>query len=331
MMTGGKRWLVLLMALVALALAVLLIKSWKSEVVVQDRPLRYWLEAANNYEKENEAARTNAEAIVRGLGTRTIPYLLDLLETSPGWREKFGNQWNDFAWARGWSDHTFSYRTVERADRLRSDARKGFEILGTNGVSAMPKLRQLMRDKRYTAEVALVLGHIQSDEALDLLIPLLKHTNAVIRNSALDGMMGFNNRESFLRVTNEFVRLVDDPDEQMARFAVNVVAAAVPAHQAIPILTRKFNDPRVTVARGAVGAFFGAGPYAEVAMPAIATMLTNSDEKTRGITTNVLILINPARASEFGIFTNGIEQRFYDLHKRVRQEFATNPVPYLHQ
>jgi hypothetical protein len=44
-----------------------------------------------------------------------------------------------------------------------------------------------------------------------------------------------------------------------------------------------------------------------------------------------LILINPARAPEFGIVTNGIEKRFYDLHQRVRQEFATNNVPYLHQ
>lgn len=326
-----KRWLVVLIAALTLTLAVLLLKTWTPEMVVQGRPLNHWLEAASNHKKENEAARTNAEAVVRGLGTTTIPYLLNLLETPLGWREKYGNQWNDFAMARGWWNHLIGEEHVERASRLRSHAVKGFEILGTNGVSAMPKLRALLRDPRYTAEVAQILGHIQSDEALDLLIPLLKNPNSEIRNSALDGFMGFNNRESFLRVTNEFIRLVDDPDEQVARFAVNVVAATFPADQAIPILTRKFSDPRSTVARGAVGVFFGAGPHAEPAMPAIATMLTHSDERTRQTATNVLFLLNPARAAEFGIVTNGIQRRLYELHQRVRQEFATNDVPYLHQ
>jgi hypothetical protein len=328
MMTPRKRWLLLLLAAIVLTLVVLAIQTVKSELVVEGRPLTDWLEVADNYEKENKAARTNAEDIVRSLGTTTIPYLLDLLETPPGWREKYAPKWNEFAKARGWWDRTVH---PKRAWEVRALAVTGFEILGTNGVPAIPTLRELMRDDRYAEDVAQVLGHIQSDEALDILIPLLKHPNSEIRNSAIDGIMGFDKRESFLRVTNEFVRLVDDPDEQIARLAVNVVAAAVPAHQAIPILTRKFNDPRTMVARGAVGAFFGAGPHAEPAMPAIATMLTNSDEKTRGITTNVLFLINPARAPEFGIITNGIEQRFYDLHRLVRQEFATNDVPYLHQ
>jgi HEAT repeat protein len=331
MMMLRKRWLVVLIAALTLTLAVLLVKTWTPEMVVQSQPLSYWLETASNHKKENEAARTNAEAVVRGLGTTTIPYLLNLLETPVGWREKYGNQWNDFAMARGWWNHLIGEEHVERASRLRSHAVKGFEILGTNGVSALPKLRTLIRDTRYTAEVAKVLGHIQSNEAMDLLISLLKNPNSEIRNSALDGFMGFNNRDCFLRVTNEFIRLVDDPDEQIAGFAVNVIAAAVPAHQAIPILTRKFNDPRSMVARGAVGVFFGAGPHAEPAMPAIATMLTHPDEKTRRIATNVLFLINPARAPEFGIITNVIERRFYELHQRVRQEFATNNVPYLHQ
>jgi hypothetical protein len=63
----------------------------------------------------------------------------------------------------------------------------------------------------------------------------------------------------------------------------------------------------------------------------IATMLTNSDEKTRRIATNVLLTINPYRAPEFGVITNGLEERFYRIHQNIRQQFVTNNVPYLRQ
>jgi hypothetical protein len=327
MMTPRKRWLLLLLAAIVITLVVLVIQAVKSELIVEGRPLSHWLAVASNNEDGNDAARTNAETLIRSLGPAIIPYLLDWLQTPPGWREKYGSRWNQFVIGRGSSKYT-----VDRyhAHRIRSQAVIGFQILGTNGVTAIPKLRKLMRDDRYAKDVARVLGRIQSDEALDMLLVLLKHPDSEVRFSALDGLGEFR-RERLLRATNDLVQMLDDSDEGVAAVATHIVSVFVPASQAVPALTRKLSDSRTMVAQSALRGFHAAGPHAEPARSAILTMLTNSDEQTRSIATNVVFLLNPARAPEFGIITNGIPEHAYEWHQRVRQEFATNNVPYLHQ
>jgi HEAT repeat protein len=296
------------------------------EPIANQRPLSEWLAIAADGSSENKAARTNAEQVIRSFGSTAVPFLLKRLETGSDWRERFGPKWNQFVRKMGYYGAMVD---LYRSDEIRSQAQTGFLILGTNAASAVPRLRKLAHDSRYADDVARALGRIKTEDALDALIPLLSHANPRVRTSAVNGIASFDNRERILRVAPEFVRLTDDPDEDTARAATYYVGNLLPAERAIPVLTKKFKDPRPKVVHFALGSFFGAGPHAEPAMPIIATMLTNSDEETRRIATNVLLTINPYRAPEFGVATNGLEERLYQIHHKIRQEFATNNVPYL--
>lgn len=307
-------------------IAVVAIGMRTNEPVVEGRPLSDWLVIASDGTSKNRAARTNAEQVIRALGPTAIPFLLEQFETLPGWREKLAPAWNRFARSQGWWNHLLNRY---RAEEDREHAITGFEILGTNAANAVPRLRELARDTRYAQDVARSLGYIQTEESLDVLILLLKHPDPDVRSHALYSIGNGDDRKHVLRAAPAVVPLINDSNQRTARAAVNLVSAIMPANEGIALLTNKFVDPRLEVARGAVGAFLYWGPWGEPAMPALATMLTNADEKTRSIATNALLTINPYRAPEFGVNTNRIEQRAYQIYHRLRAEFETNYSPYL--
>ena len=298
-----------------------------SELLVEGRSLSEWLAIAADGSSQNKAAQTNAQQVIRNLGSAAVPFLLKQLETPPGWREKFGPVWNRFAMNRGWWNRLVD---VYRANKTREVSLTGFEILGTNAATAVPKLRELARDQRYARDVADSLGYIQTEQSLDLLIELIKSSDPRVRFSSVYSIMHFENRERVARAVDAVIPLTDDADEETARAAIALATALLPANRAIPLLTNKFHDPRPVVTRRAVGEFIFAGPVAEPLMPIIAMMLTNADENTRRIATNALITINPYRAPEFGVITNQLEGHVYKTYHRIREQYATNKSSYLH-
>jgi HEAT repeat protein len=303
-------------------IAFVVIALAQREPSARGHPLSHWLEIATD-PSANKSAATNADEAIKEIGAKAVPILLDKLKTNDELRMPIARHWNKVVEAM------VPYRWDEwlrmneyRASDYHEQAIHGFEMLGSNAAGAVSVLTILSRDQRHVYDTVVCLGHIKTDETLHVLIPLLSHTNSLVRQRVISELVGFDDRA--LIAGKKITSLCDDPDERVARNAVDFVAYLLPTEQSIPLLTNKFHDRRAVVVRGAVGAFFFGGPLAEPVMPAIAQLFQNTDEKVRMIATNTLITINPYRAVEFGVNTNGVPERYFKIYQRVLEQHATN-------
>jgi HEAT repeat protein len=315
-----KRW-VKLFALTSL-IAFVVIALVQREPSARGHPLSHWLSLATD-PSANKSTATNADAAIKEIGVNAIPTLLDKLTTDDKLRTPIARCWNKALAA------IFSFRGYEpfgmnehRASDHHEQATHGFEIMGSNAANAVPALKILSQDERHAYDAAICLGYIKTDEALQVLIPLLSNTNSAIRQRVISELVAFDDRA--LIAAEKIVQLRDDPEEGVARNAVAFIAYFLPTERAIPLLTEKFHDQRPGVVRGAVGAFFWGGPVAEPVMPAIAQVFQNPDEESRMIATNTLITINPYRAVEFGVNTNGVPEHYFKIYQRALEQDATN-------
>ena len=300
------------------------------ELTAQGKPLSHWLQVAysNSYDglyasASEVAARTSAENAIKEMGPAAVPVLVRKVSEKEGAWIWFARLWN-----RNVVQHApETWRPLLEMDafrvqRHRAEGRIGIEILATNAASAVPALRELLRDDARRLVAIRCLGAVRTDDALMAIIPMLRHAKSGVRAEALDAVLGFEERS--VLAAEEIVRLTDDEKEDTALKATRHVGNVLPADRAIPLLLRKFDDPRPVVARAAVRLFTGRGPQAEPAMPAIAAAFKSPDLQTRQFATNALRTINPYRATEFGIDTNGISSSYYQLYDRVRERLATN-------
>jgi HEAT repeat protein len=292
------------------------------------RPLSHWLEVAfynsrDSWDRNEVAARTKAEQAIKEMGPAVVPVLVSKMSEKEGARIWFARRWNrdvvrraPEAWRPRLEMDAFRVR------RHRAEGHVGFEILGTNAASAVPALRELLCDDNRRSMAIRSLGAVRTDEALAGLIPMLRHIKPGVRAEALDAVLAFGERA--VLAADEIAGLTDDEKEDTAVKATRHVGNLLPANRAIPLLLGKFNDPRPAVARAAVRSFTGGGPEAEPVMPAIAAAFKSPDLQTRQFATNALKTINPYRATEFGIDTNGMSSSYYQFYHRERERLATN-------
>jgi hypothetical protein len=223
-----------------------------------------------------------------------------------------------YHWRRSDGGLAWKWRCFLRAGFTR----RRVTDLDSLGRTPLPHLRELLRDHPRIWIVIGCLQEVQTDEALKALIPLLSHSNPKVRQEALFAVLEFGKRADV--AGEEIARLADDENEDTVRRATIYAADFLPADRAIPLLVQKLKDPRPRIARAALDSFIGRGPAAEPVMPVIAEALTSADEKTRKAATNALETINPYRACEFGIDTNGTSEWVYRAYHDVRQRLATN-------
>ena len=295
------------------------------EPATRGKPLSHWLERlqAAKWSGDNEGGERTAEQAIREIGPAAVPVLLSKVRAKEGYRDWIAGRWNRHVlplaperWRPRLEMEMFPAR------RLHAQARDGFRLLGTNAAAAVPDLRELLRDHPRIWIVIGCLQEVQTDEALKALIPLLSHSNPKVRQEALFAVLEFGKRADV--AGEEIARLADDENEDTVRRATIYAGDFLPADRAIPLLVRKLKDPRPRIARAALDSFIGRGPAAEPVMPVIAEALTSADEKTRKAATNALVTINPYRACEFGIDTNGTSEWVYRSYQDVRQRLATN-------
>jgi HEAT repeat protein len=317
-----KRRLLWLALVVPVVVSIVLAIQHQTEPAIRGRTLSEWLIAAKN---GGEAERMIAKQAIKEFGTNALPFLIREMQTKPSLQERLEPWWVRTMPPQLWFDCT-------HAEDRRDQAVLAFSILETNAASALPQLRRLFTDERLVEDAAIAIEQIKTTNAMEVLVPLLSHPNPRVRARTILGLGSFEQPEHLAKVaTAQLIRAADDPDEETARSAVFVIAETLPVESATRVLTNKFKDHRHRVVQGAIGGFFGAGPLVEPAMPAIAAMLTNSDEKTRRVATNTLLTINPYRALEFGVSTNDFHERHVRLYRMRLQNLATNGAYHLRQ
>jgi HEAT repeat protein len=294
------------------------------EPSARGRPLSHWLETLVH--TIDSDARDDAHAAVEEIGNAAIPTLLRNLRADESFRQKIAPIWNNWVERAPYDWQNTLRMDAYRASKLQLRAFHGFDVLGTNAAGAVPALRKMLNDENHVHDAIACLARVQTDAALAALIPMLAHTNPAVRAEAVNAVINFGPRA--LAVAEQIVLLTSDPDEYTAHCATRVVGDLLPASRAIPLLLDRLNDSRPSVVEGALNDFCFRGPLAESAMPAIARLLTNSEPKTRQHATGVLVYINPHRAHEFGIQTNGMSENVYISRERTLQRLATNTSPW---
>lgn len=201
----------------------------------------------------------------------------------------------------------------------------GFQWLGTNGNSAVPVLARLLHDPRHESDAANCLTSINTPDALAALEPGLTNSVVEFRRLCLGAIGGFSDPATLGPVAEKIWALHNDPDEQIAYMALSLIPSLFPEDRVVPLLIEKLQDSRVRVQRAALSGLF-LGP--ESAMEPVARYgLPSPDERNRRMATNVLIMINPQRAREFGVDTNGLtaenlarRDRIIARHKELKKE-----------
>jgi HEAT repeat protein len=315
-----RLWVKLVMlGLIIGAILPLLIPS--REPSARGRPLSHWLETLVH--SIDSDARDNAREAVEEIGIAAIPTLLRNLRADESFRHKIAPIWNKWVERVPYDWQKTLRMDAYRASKLQFHAFHGFDVLGTNAAAAVPALRQMLKEENHVHDAIQCLASVQTDAAL---VPMLSHTNPAVRAEAVNAVINFGPRA--LAVAEQIVLLTSDPDEHTAHCAISVVGDLLPAPRAIPLLLDRLNDSRPSVVEGALDGFYFRGPLAEPAIPAIARLLTNSEAKTRQHATGALVYINPHRAHEFGIQTNGMSENVYIFRERTLQRLATNTSPW---
>jgi hypothetical protein len=176
--------------------------------------LSHWLEISDL--RTDFSVEGPAEQAIKEIGAAAVPVLLSKLRAEPGWRERIAPRWNKVVERLLPETPKALVIDLRRVNRLHSHALTGFYVIGTNGATAVPTLRKLLRDDTHVVDAIRCLQYIQTDEALTALIPMLGHSNALARLDALFGVVAFDDRA--VRAREEIARMTKHPDEETARW-----------------------------------------------------------------------------------------------------------------
>jgi len=240
----SKRWLI---AAAVVLLGVVALLVWQSseppEPMFEGRPLSSWMDhhvassaASPPY---NSPGWHKAHEAIRTIGTNCIPTLLRMISAKdlPLPVIKLLQNAQRYRWMR----INYRYKISQN-----EEAEYAFEILGTNGVSAVPGLIKIYEDNVSPSSqrcAALALGHIGrgAQAALPVLIHDFTHSNSDVRFYDVSAVTSIGG----------------DPDG------------------VIPALTGALKDSNVSVRWNALSGLDRFGPRARSAVPEILKMLSD--------------------------------------------------------
>ncbi len=238
-----------------------------SEPVYNGKPLSEWLYILQvGYTSTGEPVDydTTREAI-RQMGTNAIPTLLDILGAtdrnkwwvlrrlkSPGFKEAFRN------------------RNVSTGD-LEDIGAQGFAILGTNAVSAIPKINKLFRNSESCSAAAKALAQL-GPEGFAALTNALSDKNLVNTIVWTIGEKGGSDTQT---ITKILVGALKSPEWETRGSAAHFLAKK-DATLAIPALIPMLDDSVYLPREGAAEALESYGPAAKAAIPKLLSLCTNN-------------------------------------------------------
>jgi hypothetical protein len=278
MRTSSKRLLLAIVVLV-LGVVVIFLASYPSEPVYNGKPLGAWANqwGSNHWRIPRTAESTRldreAEAAIRAIGDKGIPFSLDLMRAQePGLKKQLRK-----ILPRSWHERL---RLENKASYRKVTGAHGLAALGTNGAAAVPGLMELARvemarnppDRDDGYLPVWVLGYLReaAEPAVPLLIECLTNRNDSIRLDAAHGLGMINRRPEI------------------------VVPALITFFHA----QRFPNGAECHAALQSLGMF---GTNAAAATSFFVSLLSDKEASFRQVATNWLPYINPTVAEERGV------------------------------
>lgn len=306
-----------LLSLIAFVVVVVLLISFLSprEPVYQGRTASQWLEIMlDDWSPTATPSDHDAKEAIRQMGSNAVPTLLKKLVTDDNDTHPIATFWNHLA--RSLSLPLKLQVKIPNASWERRKAIDGFVIIGTNGSSAVPTLKRLFLDRRFTDHAMMCLEDIRTPEALSALALGLTNADPNIRANAISGMYLFDD-EDLKPFSASIEACVDDPDEDVACAAIMSLHRISPDNEFVPKLLPKLKDHRTQIQRCTI-VELAEGP--ETLMPVIADCFSSPEPIIRTVATNALLYLNPFRASEFGVVTNHLPQSIFNGYLRRRSQ-----------
>ena len=269
-----------------------------------------------------EEALASADEAIRRIGSKAVPVLIRKLESDDHLRRRASDRWNSFVirvLPTSW--YARLEMKEESAFHNHQQALHGFRIIRANGNSAVPQLKEFLAQPRLVTDAASCLAYMQTPQALNALASGLASTNQSVRLHCLDAMRSYE--DGALRpFSKSITRLTDDADEAVAALALGMIDGVLTEQEVVQITLPKLKDSRMRMQFQAL-MNIASGP--EPLMPAIAECLSSRHFTVREFATNRLLVINPYRASEFGVITNGIRAEYFEsYHRRASKGQTTS-------
>lgn len=280
------------------------------EPMYNGKPLSEWICCALPDDQE--------EAFMH-IGTNCLPIVLDIIGATDKGMKRV---------ARRLESQGFRAQAQSGDDgvinQLRESASKAFDILGTNAVSAVPRLVKILNENDETTSIyaADALGQV-GPEGFIALTNLLtsKGTNSRIAVVMAIAQGGFDPRTA----TPILASLLKDELPDVRRFAAGGLGKGDP-DVIVPLLVPVLNDPNAEVRSAAASALGSYGAKAKDALPEIVSAYTNSITAGLSLQTyrafsDALKSIDPeqAKKAEAFVIRNPINPyRFYYTRTKLK-------------
>lgn len=280
-----------------LAVAGLAMLAWLAfrEPHAQGESLSYWLKLGGGGDPFFMDERRNSpdsEAAIREIGAKAIPTLLNKLQaTDPPWKEQ------TYEWLNKQDFYKFepAWAQEEQAQGIY-----GFQVLGSNALSALPELERMFWDTNTSWAAAKALEQLGL-AALSVLRAGLAHTNPIIRQAALNG------------TTSTDLATATLPDIRPLRHDSDWIVSAISLRRLMQFASREeatqLTIETLTRNRGRLRGFvLSALEKVSIetnrVVPLLVPLLNDPDPRFRRVVTNTLKNLDPVAAAAAGIDTN---------------------------
>ena len=213
--------------------------AFRSEPRAQGQSLSTWLAVAlaktspfeDRFPDLTAEGATNA---IREIGSNAVPILVQKLQsTEPKWKESL----LEWLTEKEIIDYNSSWYNNERGEALI-----GFQILGPEARSAIPKLTELLLQTNTTLIASIALGSLGSN-GVPVLREALSHQDPEIRMAAISAP--YFRKEIAPMMLSDMFRMTNDPDPRITRTALTQIGMFAPLSISLPILTNYLYDPRL--------------------------------------------------------------------------------------
>jgi peptidoglycan/xylan/chitin deacetylase (PgdA/CDA1 family) len=325
------RWIVFSVVLIAVVIGVAYFINSNSEPAYQGVTLGKWIERYNNEVDAEEQTKEAAEA-VRHIGSNAVPTLLRWLQASDS---KLKIKLTELCEKQSLIKFSFT-----DAFEYNSRALFAFEVLGSEGKSAIPRLQQMVQKKPLYREIALHALCRIGPEAFSTLISDLTNADVDVRENTSDIIVesfaspGPHDPAVDLNLSPPLLcKLLQDSNDSIRLAAIVVLGQGNQTQPltpdiVVPLLIRELNrrDP-VDIAYTAL-ALKRYGAAAKAAVPLLVGHAKDTNETGRVLIIDALEGIDPAAATTASLidfeFSEGGITRGPKDEKRIALVFTAH-------